>query len=290
MKTVSEEAWWSLWIPVTHIIGREILGVNVFELGATGVQERDEGVEAYFPPETDIQHVKTTLQHSLDALKREFEFSAGAVEIRSIPFQDWNREWRKGLHAIDLGGGLVIKPSWEPTPDPVPEFCIEIDPEMAFGTGYHPTTRLCLGLIRDRLKRGDRVLDVGTGTGILAIAAIKWGAVSVDDLDIDPVAAHTALANATKNGVADRMRTFAGPMDALSSPSYDLVIANIQRSILIPILDDCTKRLSSHSHLILSGLLTTEADTMKHHLARRSMTLKELRTEGEWIAIDAMSS
>ncbi len=289
MKIVSEDDWWSLWIPITHTIGREILGVNVFELGATGLQELDDGVEAYFSPKTDIPHVKITLQQSLDALGREFGFSVGPVQIRAIPFQDWNREWRKGLHAIDLGGGLVIKPSWEPTPDPVPEFCIEIDPEMAFGTGYHPTTRLCLGLIRDRLKKGDRVLDVGTGTGILAIAAIKWGAVSVDGVDIDPIAARTALVNASKNGVADRMRTFAGPMDALSDISYDLVIANIQRSILIPILDDCYKRLLPHAHLILSGLLTTEADTMKHHLEKRSMTVKELRTEGEWIAIDALS-
>ncbi len=216
-------------------------------LGTLGVEERDSpgapaALVAYF--EQDL---------SWPALRALADAARGVVvrEPEPEPDQDWEREWRRGLEPRRVAG-LRIRPSWcEPRREPE----LVIDPEQAFGTGEHATTRLALALALESLRPGDRVLDFGTGSGILALAALRLGARRAFGLDVDPVACRCARANAARNGLA--LGVWCGSLGALApGERFELVLANELWSRVAPWL----ARLAAHAGraLVVSGFLESE--------------------------------
>ncbi len=264
---------------------QEVVSSFLFDLGASGVVERETGLEAYFPNEP-LQVVEEMKRFLLELQAMGHRTAPEAIACEAVADRDWNAEWKKSYSGFAISERIYIKPSWEAAPQRAYDCLIEIDPEMAFGTGTHATTRLCLELLEARCGKGAVVLDIGTGTGILAIAAVKLGAQSVVAFDVDPVAAETARRNAAINQVAERIRVFAGTMETLdlSARRFDLLLANVNRSEIIKLLPFWEKLLDYPVEGILSGILREEEEIVASALARHHFRVCETRYEDEWLA------
>lgn len=208
-----------------------------------GVHEEDARLLAYFN-----QPLKAAEKERLESRILGFRL----LGPEAVPDEDWGLKWRQGLKPRKVGS-LWVRPSWCPS-EGLPE--LVIDPGQAFGTGEHATTQLCLELLQEALREGDRVLDVGVGSGILALAALQSGARWVCGFDIDPVATPEALRNARCNQMA--LSAFTGSMDAIAAvAAFDVVAINMISSRLLPLIDPCCTR--TRRSVVTSGYLEGEA-------------------------------
>ncbi|HEX6655960.1 MAG TPA: 50S ribosomal protein L11 methyltransferase [Candidatus Limnocylindria bacterium] len=208
----------------------------------------------------------------------------GTLRVRSVDERDWTEGWKAGYEPQRIGR-LLIVPSWlEPRPAQ-DEVVLRLDPGMAFGTGLHPTTRGCLALLQDIEPMPSRVLDVGSGSGILGIAALALGAGQVDALDTDPVAVEATRANAGRNGVAERVTASAGTVPARCDQPYPLVLANLVASVLV----ELAGRLASHTDaggaLLASGIIAERGDEVVSALETAGFTVAQRLDDGEWISL-----
>jgi ribosomal protein L11 methyltransferase len=213
-------------------------------------------------------------------------YSLPEPRVRVLAEEDWAHAWKAHYHPFRVGEHLVIVPSWEPAGPGPGDTIILLDPGMAFGTGLHPSTRLCLTLLEAHLRPGDSVLDLGTGSGILAIAAAKLGAASVLARDIDPVAVEAARENVARNGVDHAVRVEEGSLpEAGAKTRFDLVLVNILAEVIVRLLGEGLAEVVKPSgKLILSGIIAPKADDVEAALAARQFTVGEQRTEGDWVA------
>ena len=177
-------------------------------------------VHMYLAPDENPAEILPLFKERLEASGVEYKLETSGIEQ-----EDWQNAWKKYYHAMDIGERLAIVPGWEDYR--TDRIRIVMDPGMAFGTGTHETTSLCLETLDSMVKGGERVLDIGTGSGILAIAALKLGADSAEGVDIDPVAVRTAGENAALNGVADKLTVLVGDLSDKASGKYDIITANI---------------------------------------------------------------
>lgn len=264
---------------------QEVVSSFLFDLGATGVIEMPSGLEAFFDgePLQVVQEVKKYLE-ALQELGHDTTPDRVTCEV--APNRDWNAEWKKSYTGFAISDRIFIKPSWEAPPQRSYDCLIEIDPEMAFGTGTHATTRLCLEFMEAHLKPGDNVLDIGTGTGILAMAAVKLGAASVIAFDVDAVAAETAQRNAAINGVGEKIDIFAGTLETLmpARHKFDLLLANVNRSEILKMLPLLEKLLDYPVQMILSGILREEETIIRSALEQFHFQACEFRYGDEWLA------
>ncbi len=226
----------------------------------------------------------------LDKLEKDL-FKIG-WEMSSSPYkeEDWSLKWKRGLRPIGVsygGSSVIVKPTWKKVKTAKRDVIVEIDPGMAFGTGGHPTTKMCLKAILKILKENGRtasigLLDIGTGTGVLAIAAKKLKVKKVTAVDIDPVAINVARANARLNGV--KISISATPVERLKG-SYPAVASNILANELTRLSVHIAARVARNGFLILSGILKGEAEGLKKTYA--SLGLRHLNTysSGEWAAL-----
>ena len=258
----------------------EIASAQLFELGCCGVMEEDisDGVRltAYF--ET-IQN-KAEIEQALMPCECRFE---------QVPDTDWTLAWRSFFHPVYPTPRMAICPPWDMVPDPPGGFTIAIDPQMAFGTGHHETTRLALLGLEKKIMSGDRVLDVGTGSGILSIAAVKLGASEVMAVDIEAAAIENARANCILNGVDIKVVLGQYSVDRVSGV-FDVGVANIISSILLPIIPELVKRLQSGGYAILGGILDREREAFCAVLDRADLVLDEMLEDGEWLCAIARKS
>ncbi len=201
--------------------------------------------------------------------------------------QNWNAAWEKTIKPIRVTDSIVITPSWHDVPREPGQVVLVIDPKMSFGTGYHETTRLSLRLLENILKPSTRVLDIGTGTGVLAIAAAKLGAASVVGIDIDEWAYTNALENTERNGVAHLVTIHQHPVSSLPRDPFDLIVANIQLDVIAGLLDEITSRLGDKGTVILSGLLLADRAPLTALLTLNGFSIFAELGENEWIAIAA---
>lgn len=196
--------------------------------------------------------------------------------------EDWDVSWREFFGVVEPGGRLIIVPSWiehEPAPG---QLVIHLDPGQAFGTGHHETTRLCLLALERHLQPGDAVLDVGTGSGVLAIAAVLLGAARVVAIDIDPLAANVARENCERNGVLERVAVSAGTLEPGHEGRYGLVVANISTAANIALAPAFAAVTLPGGTLLLSGILARDAAEVVAALEAAHFIHAETREDGDW--------
>ncbi|HYE59256.1 MAG TPA: 50S ribosomal protein L11 methyltransferase, partial [Rhodothermales bacterium] len=235
--------------------------------GATGFLEDDGGLRAYVPEGPEVDALVEAARGWLDAHGLPAD-----VAVREIADENWNAAYEATLGPIVVPPFLV-RPSWAEVPPDVDGLIeIVIDPKMSFGTGYHESTRLVLGLLPRLVQTGDRVLDAGCGTGILAIAALKLGAASALAFDVDTWAEENAAENFARNGVSDRAEVRIGSVEVVPEAGFDVVLANIHREVLLELMPDLSHRVRPDGHLVLAGLLRTDADTMREAVRQAGFT------------------
>jgi len=209
----------------------------------------------------------------------------GKLRVARVDDSDWTEAWKRG-YAPQRIGRIVIVPSWLDEPTGRGELEIRLDPGMAFGTGLHPTTRGCLTLLQRTEPMPDRCLDVGTGSGILGIAALRLGADRVVGLDTDPIAVTAAIANAAVNGLADRFETRPGSvtLEPAEKP-YPLVLANLVASLLIELATALAANTAPSGTLIASGIIEPRADDVLASLCAAGFALIDRLDDGEWVSL-----
>ncbi len=247
-------------------------------------RRRPSVVKAYLPVDDRLGERLDALDAALAALGLHPE-----LRTRTVHEQEWADAWKEHFHVERVGRRLVIRPSWRAyTPQPA-DVVIDLDPGMAFGTGQHPTTRTCLELIEEHVRPGDVVLDVGTGSGILAVAAVKLGAARCLALDVDAQAVRVARENVARNGVADRVQVAEGtlPIALASRHAFDLALANITAAAVAALAPDLAAALRPGGTLIGSGIVADRLDAVLAALMAAGCSIIDVRAVGDWRTVVA---
>lgn len=237
-------------------------------------------VRAYLPSSELGAVLTEDLRRSLD------RFPSVELSARPIYEQDWAVSWRGFFGTVETGGRIVIVPSWVEHTAAPGQIEIRLDPGQAFGTGHHETTRLCLLALDALVRPGTTVLDVGTGSGVLAIAAAKLGARSVTAIDIDPIAADVARANCAENGVADAVKVRTGTLTPEHEGQYDLVVANISTQAIIPLAPTFARVAKPGAHVALSGILAPDAAPVSAAMEGEGLRRAAVRHERDWCVLE----
>lgn len=286
---IGNSFWWLVTLDVSQDAEEEASAL-LFELGSTGIITLEETPEslklgAYFNETKNADKIKTSVEAVFKRAGR-----GGALiscTISAVPEQDWMQKWKEGFEAVEIGDRLVVAPSWKLPVKGERRVVIQIDPGMAFGTGTHETTRLCLEAI-EREWRGGSLLDVGTGTGILAIAAALLAPGSrVAAIDVDPQAIEVARENIAINGVSAYVELREGQPLNQAGQSFDVVVANLTAEVIIALMDDLAGCLAQKGLMILSGILNELAEDVERSLVASGLTVTERRNAAEWCALIA---
>jgi len=264
----------------------------LIEQGATGIEELDgdlkwERLRTYFPQDGKEKRVLHALRQYLKSLQKiSPETFRVQIKTASIPEQDWGENWKRFFKPVQVTSRFVVKPPWSKIRLKKGQIPIDINPGMAFGTGTHATTILCIQALEEKLrKRGQSVLDVGTGSGILSIIAAKLGAKGVWGIDIDGVAVENARENVEKNHVSDIVKIRKGSMGDLQR-KFDVVVANIDLKSLRRMRKPLLNHLKNQGFLILSGILEDEKDSLRQHFMETGLLQWEKdNQEGEWVCL-----
>ncbi len=288
---------------IAEVLSRHIPGGVVIESTAVTANDDDsEGhpvgplrVYAFLPVDEALEDKRRAIEEGLYYLSRILPMPA--PQFRSLQEQDWSQTWKQHYRPIAIGQNLIIVPSWLESPQPE-RIAVRIDPGMAFGTGTHPTTQLCLELLETCYlgqESGSEVIDVGCGSGILSVAALKLGARRALGVDIDEEAVRVAQENAVLNGVAGRFEIAQGSLQEIQSGAFSLcqapvVLANILAPVIIRLLDEGLAGLAAPGGvLILSGILDEQREGVISALERAGCRVEEVRQMGDWVALKALT-
>lgn len=259
---------------------QETLISELLEMEFDAFEQQDGRIITYVPKErfSDVHRER------IEGILRVYP-GDGFIETEEVVAdQNWNEEWEKTIEAQSIGK-FYVKPTWHRGSAPADSILLEIDPKMAFGTGYHETTRLMLKLMPDVVNKDDLVLDAGTGTGILAIAAVKLGAAQAFAFDIDEWSITNTKENILLNGVEDQVSVRKGSLGIIPSGSaYDVIFANIERNTILEMLPKLQQLLKKNGRMLLSGLLKKDEEPVSQKLEELDFKIREIRHENEWIA------
>ncbi len=235
-------------------------------------------VHMYLAPDENPAEILPLFKERLEAAGIEYSLDTQGVEQ-----EDWQNAWKKYYHAMDIGQRLAIVPGWEEYD--TDRIRITMDPGMAFGTGTHETTSLCLELLDRLVKGGERVLDIGTGSGILAIAALKLGAREADGVDIDPMCVRTAGENAQRNGVAEHFRVLVGDLSDKAEGTYDIITANIVAAAILSLAPAVPALMAPGAAFIASGIIDERKDEVLDGLRAAGLNPVEVYEKRGWVCI-----
>lgn len=244
-------------------------------------------ITTYFQTEMTADQLLAELK---DAFARLPAFPPGAIMFSLNPrltAVDWAQNWKQNFTGFQVGSRLIVHPSWEKVVTAPDQVAIEIDPGMAFGTGTHATTRLCLEVVAELLadrQAATRMLDVGTGSGILAIGAAALGCDRVVGIDIDPVACDVARDNVTKNHYSERVSITGEPLESITE-TFDLVVANILAEENIRLREALIQRLTPAGWLVLSGILKEKEGLVAKAFAAGRLKQFPTRTQDDWVCL-----
>jgi ribosomal protein L11 methyltransferase len=210
-----------------------------------------------------------------------------SIVVNRVPYQDWNEQWARSVKPLRIGR-LVIRPSWEPAILSHNEVEVVLDPKQAFGTGHHATTRMLLEWLQENLRRGETVMDVGSGSAILSIAAVKLGAASAIAVECDAVAVECARESVTQNRLEDSVELVCGTVaDVIDRRAHpDLVLANIDRQTLLSIAPELSACGQAASRLVLSGILLEQKAEIVERFAGLGLTCLKTREQDGWVALE----
>jgi ribosomal protein L11 methyltransferase len=246
-------------------------------------------VHAYLPIDGKEEEARQRIAEGLWHLSSLGPQFVGELTTRTVNEEDWANAWKEHYHVTHIGRRLVIRPSWREYTPKAHEVVLELDPGMAFGTGLHPTTRMCLEQLEQRTHAGMRVIDVGTGSGILALAAAKLGAQSVDCIDNSSVAVESASANAAANQLSDCVQVRLGTLDANEAErlagKYDLVLANIIARVIGSIAPQLAQVMAKGSILIASGIIEERCHEAEQPLLEAGLQMVERARIDDWITL-----
>lgn len=246
-------------------------------------------VSGYLPVDDRLEGALTDLERRLDLLRDAGIPAGDGVVLRTLDDESWAAAWKEYFKPLRVGRRFVVKPTWEDFAAAPGDRVIEIDPGMAFGTGSHPTTRLCLELLEELVQGGERALDWGTGSGILAIAAARLGARSVLALDLDPLAVRVAGENVRQNDLADVVAVSEASIEDLGDPEgFDIVIANIVADPIIAHAADILARLRPGGSTLVSGIIDQREESVIAALQSAGLRISRAASEDDWRAIVAV--
>ena len=289
---------------VSEILGRVAPGGTSVEpafelvddgLGARIDVTRPATVRAYVPAR-DAAAADRAADEAAVALGHLQAFglrTIGELRTRLVDEADWADAWKAHFPVMRIGRHVVIRPTWRRHRAAPDDVVLAIDPGMAFGTGLHPTTRLCLVAL-ERLAdagrmTGARVLDVGCGSGILAIAAVRLGAADAVGVDTDPIAIESTLANARRNRLAPRIRASVGSLPT-GEPPFDVIAANLIAGVLVQIAAQLAAELAAGGRLVASGIFVDREGEVRHAFEAAWLAVTERTAEGDWVALEVADS
>lgn len=244
-------------------------------------------VKAYFSEEDNIQEVLEYINEKMKELKEiGIDIGLGKVENEKMHEEDWANNWKKYYKPTKIGERIVVKPIWEEYEAKDDELILELDPGMAFGTGTHETTRMCIQALDKYVKEDSTVFDVGCGSGILAIAAAKLGAKKAVGVDLDPVAVESANENVGLNNL-DNIEILYGNLVEVIDGKADIVVANIIAEVICILTEDVKRVLNKDGYFITSGIIHDRVDMVTNKLKEVGFEVIEINKDGEWNCIFA---
>ncbi len=229
--------------------------------------------------------LKNEIEDILKKLIEEKLINEYKIEENEFENKNWNEEWEKNLNIIKVTDKIVIKPSFKEYIRKENEIVLTIDPKMSFGTGEHQTTKLMLSLIEKYVKPGMKVLDVGSGTAVLAIASVKLGAEKAIAIDNDEICFENGIENCKQNNVGKKVEVKIGQLNDIEEDDFDLILANIQKNVILEIADDINKRLKRNGFVILSGLLVDDENDVDKKYTGTNFSFIEKKIMDEWMGL-----
>ena len=289
---------------ISEILGRVATGGTTVEpaydlvdegLGARVDPSRPAVVRGYVPAR-DASAAQAAVAEVAEALGHLQAFglrAIGDLRTRIVHEEDWASAWKAYFPVLRVGRRIVIRPTWRRHRREAEDVVIAMDPGMAFGTGLHPTTRLCLAALEpladDGRLTGARVLDVGCGSGILAIAALRLGAASALGVDTDPIAIESTDANARRNGLTRRTRAWVGSLPS-GEPPFDVVLANLIAGVLVPLAPALRLEIADGGTLLASGIFIDREAEVRAAFAAAGLAVSHRLVEGDWVALEATTA
>lgn len=254
----------------------------------SAVKTEESKVMAYFSEvEENLEEKIENIKKSVLNLKN-FGLNVGSLDIETstVNQEDWENSWKQYFKPFYVTDRIVVKPQWEDYEENSGDIVIQIDPGMAFGTGSHETTSMCIRNIEKFLKHDDSVLDIGTGSGILSIASAKLGAKRVVGVDLDPVAVTVAKENIELNQESEKIEVFHGNLLSTINGKYDIVVANIIAEAILILLESNVKDfVKSDGRFICSGIIAEKEDSVSKMLIEKGFEIEKTDRNGEWVCI-----
>jgi len=277
------------WLQISFTLSpahQELLIGVLAQFGFRGFEQEDQTLRCVLDHSKWSKQFENKLQQTLTGFREEFPSADILYSRENIRDQNWNEKWEQSVGIIEISDSMIIKPSWRKLrKKDKGKTVLHIDPKMSFGTGHHETTRLSLLLLQERVQPESTVLDFGTGTGILAIAAAKSGARRVIAIDNDPWSIRNAKENVTRNRVDAKLSVRLGGLEKLPPGAFDLILSNIDYPFLVAHFRDLRNRLKSGGEMIVSGLLTTDLPSFLDRLEGLGMFPLEILNENGWVAL-----
>lgn len=262
---------------------------EIYELSADDYPDEGVLLKAYFPVNSFLGEAIDEIKEAINQLLLyNIDIGRNDVSVSEVNEEDWATAWKKYYKPVKISSHITITPTWEEYKKVHDnELVIELDPGMAFGTGTHPTTVLCVQSLERHLKKGQTVIDVGTGSGVLSIAAAKLGAARVDALDLDEVAVESAKMNVQLNHVEDVVTVRQNNLLEKMNQSPDLIVANILAEVIVKMSDDAFNLLKPGGKIITSGIIQTKRELVKESLQTSGFVIDEVIEMEDWLAIVA---
>ena len=260
---------------------------EIYQLNPDDYPEEGVIVKAYLPVNSFLGETVDEIKEAVNNLIiYNIDIGLNKVSISEVNEEEWATAWKKYYNPVKISEKFTIVPTWEDyTPVNTDELIIELDPGMAFGTGTHPTTVMCIQALERTVQPGDRVVDVGTGSGVLSIAAAKLGAGKVEAMDLDDVAVQVAKLNLKLNKVHDVASISQNNLLDGVAEGADIVVANILAEVIVRFADDAGKVVKNGGHFITSGIIQQKKEVVKDAMINAGFEIEEIISMEDWVAI-----